>query len=520
MSVGSEVLAAPENGADGGPFASAHQSIGRLRDWIESQLARNHVWVAALCCAALLQLSLIVTHRPWLDEWQALLISRQTPTLGTMLDQLHYEGHPPLWYLLLRSLGGVVPAAWIFAATNLFLAAIVWWSVVVKAPFSRSDRLLLLLNELLLFEVLAVSRSLTLGVALLFLLLALWRSRWAWLVLALLPLCDFFFGVISCALIAIRIRNRQDGGIFYAGLALFAACGTLAAWTVIPASDVLTDPARGLLAGSLEFAEQVGSLLFPLQLGGYDHAAPGLPWLLFAPVWLYVCVKCLRSDRLAQCLLFGFLALLFGFGCWVYPIYLRHTALAAFLFIALVWIRAERNAPPPPSFSLWLWSAGLCGLATGVLNLSVPFDTASKAASVIEQGKLEQKLWFAYPAYRGIALSGESGISFGNLDQLCGSQFVRWNFRTRIDNRARFYAALRAAERRYGSFYFMTDLPNTLPPDLAQPLGRVGAGYDGQPYNLWKVGRGEVSEAQLPACVPGLRKWPGVKSSARQSREG
>lgn len=520
MSVGSEVLDAPQARADGGPFATARQSIGRIGNWIESQLARNEIWVAALCCAAIFQLGLIVTHRPWLDEWQALLISRSAPTLRTMLDQLHYEGHPPLWYLLLGSLGGIVPAAWVFAAANLLLAAVVWWAIIAKSPFSRSDRLLLLLNELLLFEVLAVSRSLTLGVALLFLLLAVWRSRWAWLVLALLPLCDFFFGVIACVLIAIRIRNRQDGGIFYPGIGLFAACGMIAAWTVVPAADVLTDPARGLLSGSLEFAEQVGSLLFPLQLGGYDHVAPGLPWLLFAPVFVYVCVKCLRSDRLAQSLLFGFLALLFVFGCWLYPIYLRHTALAAFLFVALVWIRAERKEPPPLSFSLWLWSAALCGLATGALNLSVPFDTAAKATSVIERDKLGHKLWFAFPAYRGIALSGESGISFGNLDQLCASQFVRWNFRTRIKDRAHFYAALRNAERRYGSFYFVTDLPNLLPPDLAQPLGRVGAGYDGQPYNLWKVGRGEVSESQLPGCVPGLRKWPGVNSSAHQSPQG
>ena len=504
MSLGSEAAKVMQFGGARAPLAAADRLLINVRCRVEAQLARNGIWFASIACAAILQLSLIVTHRPWLDEWQALLIARQTPTLGSMLTQLHYEGHPPLWYLLLRGMGQVLASARIFAVANGVLAAITFWAILAKAPFSRSERLLLVLNELLLFEVLAVSRSLTLGVTLLFLLLAIWRSRWAWLLLALLPLCDFFFGVIACALIAVRIRDRQDGPPFYAGAALFVICGLLAAWTVVPAPDVLTDPARGLIAGLLEFGNQVGTLLLPLQIDGYDREASGIAWLLLAPAFLYACMRCLRGDRLSQSLLFGFLTLLLLFGCFVYPIYLRHTALAAFLFIALVWIRAERNGRPAMPFVIWLSLAAICGLLTGALNLFVPFDSAAYAAMIIHRQKLEPKLWFSFPAYRAIALAGESGIAFGNLEQRCASQFGRWNFRTHIENRAQLYAALRSAERTYGSFYFVTDLPNVLPATLGSRIARVSAGYDGQRYELWKIGHGDVADSQLPSCVPSL----------------
>ena len=63
-------------------------------------------------------------------------------------------------------------------------------------------------------------------------------------------------------------------------------CGSLAAWTVVPAPDVLTDPARGLIAGLLEFGNQVGTLLLPLQIDGYDREASGIAWLLLAPAFL------------------------------------------------------------------------------------------------------------------------------------------------------------------------------------------------------------------------------------------
>ena len=42
-----------------------------------------------------------VAHEPWWDEAQAWLIARDVPLPELFTHQLRYEGHPPLWYLIL-----------------------------------------------------------------------------------------------------------------------------------------------------------------------------------------------------------------------------------------------------------------------------------------------------------------------------------------------------------------------------------------------------------------------------------
>ena len=42
-----------------------------------------------------------VHHEPWWDEAQAWLIARDAPLADLLLHEVRYEGHPPLWYLIL-----------------------------------------------------------------------------------------------------------------------------------------------------------------------------------------------------------------------------------------------------------------------------------------------------------------------------------------------------------------------------------------------------------------------------------
>lgn len=509
-----------EAGTSGNANASSIASAMRVRNFhqsCEAWLARPALWMAAIATVATLQLMLIVTHRPWLDEWQAVLIARQTPSLGGMLAQLHYEGHPPLWYLILRSAGAILPGDWIMPAVNAALASVGLWAILWTAPLPRVERLLLALNELVIFEFFTISRSLSLGTVLVFLALAFWRSRAAWLALALLPLCDFFFGVIAGALVLVRLRDREDPVWPLRGLGLFIVGGIAAAWTVVPAHDIVSDPARGVLGGTFAFVQQIGTLMLPWQTGDdgplWNGSAPNSLWLALTPLFPLLCIRSLRGDRLSQALIFGLLGLLFLFGMVIYPVYLRHVALAALLLIALVWLRAARGGALHGLFRLWLCSTAICGLATAAISFQLPFDSAREAALVIRKQHLEDKLWFAFPAYRGIAVAGESGMRFGRLDLLCSSQLMRWNHRTAIKTFPTWLDALHRARKRYGAFYLLTSVRHPLPPSLATRVAAVPAGYDGQLYNLWKIGSGPVASMALPPCVPGLDRWSGTMSA-------
>jgi hypothetical protein len=69
-----------------------------------------------------------VTHEPWWDEGQAWLLARDVPTGELLTRVLRYEGHAPLWYLLLKipaSLGlpycSIKVVALLAAAITVFL---------------------------------------------------------------------------------------------------------------------------------------------------------------------------------------------------------------------------------------------------------------------------------------------------------------------------------------------------------------------------------------------------------------
>jgi hypothetical protein len=68
---------------------------------------------AAWWLFALLTAALTLHHVMWFDEMQAWLLVRDSPTLAALFHNLHYEGHPSLWYLLLYPLTriSVHPAA-------------------------------------------------------------------------------------------------------------------------------------------------------------------------------------------------------------------------------------------------------------------------------------------------------------------------------------------------------------------------------------------------------------------------
>src|SRR5690242_15839774 len=87
--------------------------------------------------------SAIAHHEPWADEAQAWQLARNLPLHDLFLTNLHYEGHPILWYVLLRilNLGNVsyVGMHWVcgaigVASTALFLFA---------SPFPKYLKILL-----------------------------------------------------------------------------------------------------------------------------------------------------------------------------------------------------------------------------------------------------------------------------------------------------------------------------------------------------------------------------------------
>ncbi len=116
-------------------------------------------------------------HEMWRDELQAWLVVRDSRSIPELLRNLKYEGHPPLWYLILSALQGISPSPVIMQVVNGIVATAAVWVMARYAPFPRLAKVLLALGYFLLYEYGAVSRSYALGVLLIFIACALFPSR-------------------------------------------------------------------------------------------------------------------------------------------------------------------------------------------------------------------------------------------------------------------------------------------------------------------------------------------------------
>jgi hypothetical protein len=481
---------------------------GRIADvWnrAEAALALPAIWRTAAALLVALQLTLVFTHEPWLDEWQALQIALQSSTIGALLENLHYEGHPPLWYLILRFTAEIVPTFWVLPAVQGAIALTLQALVLARAPFGRLERLLLASSFFILFEFGVVARSLSLGSMLLLVLFAS-RRRWLrWAALALLPMADFLFGVLSLAGLVLMWKDRRWSWL---GAGAWALSSLAAAASVVPAPDML--PALWAEEGQALaiLFQNLAVLLVPLQMvDGHLQWKGTLPfnlWALAGPLFILFCLGQLRADRLHKLLFLAFFAITAAFCLFVYPLPARHLSLIAFFLILLKWREAEAGLPLDRLFRLWLVTISACGLLVAAVNLVKPFDKAGEAAAFIRSRGLEKEHWVAWPDSYGQGAAALLGRDFYTLKRGCTQSFIRWNFRYEIRNTAVLKQSLDEVADRYGRFYLLT-VHDLSPKDwggFVRPLKRIEPGYEGQAYRLYQIAPDRPRTGKVPPpCV-------------------
>ena len=86
---------------------------------------RRHYRVVVFAVYLAVVIVTMAFHEPWFDEAQSWLIARDCPYRDLLLVRPHYEGHPPLWWLLLSipaKLG--VPYEWGLKGVELVCSAL------------------------------------------------------------------------------------------------------------------------------------------------------------------------------------------------------------------------------------------------------------------------------------------------------------------------------------------------------------------------------------------------------------
>lgn len=476
-------------------------------------LARNGIWAVAVAGVLLVQLALIATHRPWLDEAQALQIAAQSPGWADLFATLRYEGHPALWYALLRGLAAVVPdPRWVLPLAAALLALPAQAAILARAPFSRPLRLALAISPFFLFEFFTLSRSLTMGSACALLALALWRrGHAAWPLLVLLPQCDFLFGVIGLVLVGLRWQDRKWSWTWFAA---FAASGLFAAWTVRPAPGMVpAAPLLGPLTGFATWLANMGTLALPLQWreGGLHWNSPPPPLLgaLALCLYAFIAIMELRRRRQDAWIMAGFVLLTMVFGTMVYVLSPRHLMLGVLLLVLLLWHRRLCGGPLPGyGLRAWAYLAAACGMVWALAALAVPFDRSAEAGMFIQGHGLGQARWFSYPDGNGQRIHMQTGIVFERLGHACGQQWVRWDnpINRNPVRDADFARLLRDAVARNGHFFLLSEMRIADHPPLIRHLGMVPGGLGVSDFHFYEVGIGLPPRSpRAPWCGGPLR---------------
>lgn len=180
-------------------------------------------------------------HEPWFDEAQSWLIARDCPYRDLLLVRPHYEGHPPLWWLLLSipaKLG--VPYEWGLKGVELVCSALMCGLLVFRAPLPRLAVALLPFTYFLCYQYGVTSRPYALMCCALFVIAACWKSRdehpWRLTAAFVLLCCTSSYGIaLACAFALVWMVRAIRGATGRPAVrdGLFGNPARFAAWMVL-----------------------------------------------------------------------------------------------------------------------------------------------------------------------------------------------------------------------------------------------------------------------------------------------
>jgi len=98
-------------------------------------------------------------HEPWFDEAQAYVIARDASLHDILFYLPHYEGHPPLWHLLLKAavmLG--LPYELTLKGVQFIIFEIVLIIIEFRSPYSKTAKILIPMSFFMLYQYCIIAR--------------------------------------------------------------------------------------------------------------------------------------------------------------------------------------------------------------------------------------------------------------------------------------------------------------------------------------------------------------------------
>ena len=340
-------------------------------------------------------------HVFWRDEVRAFSLALSGGDIVQMLRNLHGEGHPAIWYLILRIGHDLVPSPLVLQAAGTAIGIAAMAILVWRAPFRAAIVGLILFSLYGAFEYVVMARNYGMSMLVMFALAALYPrirdSLWFGVVLVLLCNTNVPSCFLAAAFLLMRLielvtadeRPRRKQLTFFAGNAVLALLGAILCFiTVFP---TVNDAASPAYANGIGAAKIVSSLF----RSPYGFASIGMSVPLLA-------IACLGFIRKPAALAAAFSALLLMklFFVLVFPSSYRHELLYLAFLISLYWM-VLNGAGGRWTDRPWMSSVELAGswvfvallvVQTGLLYFPLkleaegtPYSRSADAAAIIRR---------------------------------------------------------------------------------------------------------------------------------------
>lgn len=444
----------------------------RRRSLLNTQLV-------ALLAYSVILVAASAVHTFWRDESQAWLIARASSGLHSLLHNSRYEGHPPLWFLILYV---ITRLTWNVEWMKLpnFVSAMVAAILIIRAKGPHfAVRLGLLFSYYMLFEYGVIARNYMIGIALLLSAITLLKRKQPAIIpiallLSLAALTSLPALIVATCLFAfflyqaIAAAGYPKLGLFPAdriwaialGAAFFALCVLVSFATIRPPVDsgVLLDiygrgasvVGRALMSG---FWLGQGYLAIPDWRHNFWEARQWSPATsLVISIFGYTALLGFTSYLRKRAVRWFFLA---ATGCLMAELIAcaaiaqRHLGWFFVVFMLAVLLddrdSTEGRSPkpilprllPPILVAVTLICQVTVGLFATGLGFRYPFSSSKQVANFIRQEHLEQATLVSKPFY-----TAESVLAYLQRDSAYDLQrhqylpFVIWDREEFSDRRA------------------------------------------------------------------------------------
>lgn len=403
----------------------------------------------------------VLMHDIWRDEFQAFLIAKESVSIPDLLERMKYEGHPPLWHILLYFVTRVSGRPLSMQLLHMLIACASAW-VILRFPLPPWTRALMVFGYFPLFEFMVISRNYGIGfllcMVLLFLITAE-RKRYVLIsfLLALLNLANVYGIILTVAIgayLAADFIEKKDLHATAGKRVVMAAAGFLGSGMILsllaiapPQNSYIElpvclplelDPKRISHAVRTVWISYVPIPMFRMQFWGTNFLELRFARFFLTLPLIAASLFLFRNNR--KVLIFYALgtAAVIAFSYFVFIGHMRHFGhLYVVFMMSLVLAYADKQTGKHRAFPGGRFRRGFIvfilvaqfvgGVLSSFLSWHFPFTAGKAVADYIRLQKLEDRIIIGDRDWALTTVAGHLGKPLYHLTSRKYASYVVWD---------------------------------------------------------------------------------------------